>query len=326
MQINPSFDTGELRDLAEGNPFFKQFSSWENFMQFLPVLITAFVVLLFFFLLARFASNKLKKLIERKTNAQQVLVADFFGKVLWLFVFAIGVVLAMYVLGLGEISGSILGAAGITTFVVGFALKDIFENFLAGVIIAFDPPFVLGSWIKVNDIEGTVQSMTLRETMLKTFDGQDVYVPNAILLKNPLRNYTIDGFLRKEFVIGLDYGDDLHQGLELIEQALRKTEHVLTSKGREPVALIHEFATSTVNVKCQFWINTFDSKAPANKIKDRAMLNVLNVIVGAGHYLPADILEIKYYDPAADKQVEAEELKKTLEQFHQQKKTKPKQD
>lgn len=319
MQVSPNFDTGDLKELADASPFLKQFSSWENFMQFLPVLITAIVVLVFFFLLARFSSNRLKKIIERKTNAQQILVADFFGKVLWLIVFAIGVVLSMYILGLGEISGSILGAAGITTFVVGFALKDIFENFLAGVIIAFDPPFILGSWIEINDIKGTVQSMTLRETMLKTFDGQDVYIPNAILLKNPLSNYTIDGFLRKEFVIGLDYGDDLHQGLELIEQALRDTENVLTTKGREPVARIDQFATSAVNVMCQFWINTFDTNAPANKIKNEAMLNVLNVLVEAGHYLPADILEIKYYDPAADSDSQKEQLKQQVKDFQKNK-------
>ena len=225
----------------------------------------------------------------------------------------------MGILGLGEISFSILGAAGLTTFIVGFALKDIFENFLAGVIIAFDPPFVLGSWIEVTGIQGTVQQMSLRETMLKTFDGQDVFIPNSVLLKNPLRNYTIDGFLRREFTIGLDYGDDLNQGLELIEEQLRQTEDVLHYEGRMPEAIIEEFATSTVNVKCMFWINTNTSSLPAGKIQNRAMLNVLTALSNAGHYLPADILEIKYYDPTTEHAGEEESFKGKIEDIGKKK-------
>ena len=309
ITVPESNGVNELKDHA----FLKIFSSWDQFVAFLPVLVTAIVVLLVFFFLAKFAEIRLERILRKRAESKQVLVADFFGKVVWLTVFLIGVMWAMYILGLGEISGSILGAAGLTTFIVGFALKDIFENFLAGVIIAFDPPFIEGSWIEVNDIQGVVQNMSLRQTMLKTFDGQDVFIPNAIILKNPLRNYTIDGYLRKEFVIGLDYGDDLSQGLELIEKTLSETPNVLNLDGRKPIAQIDMFATSTVNVKCLFWINTFDTKVPANKIMNQAMLNVLNVLTESGHYLPADILEIKYYDPKSDVGDKATEFRKKIE-------------
>ena len=310
----PKIETKNLEDLTKDYEFFKVFSSWENFLNFLPVLITAIVVLLIFYLLANLVERKLIKLLRKKANADQVLVANFFGKAIWLMVFAVGVMLAMYILGLGEISGSILGAAGLTTFIVGFALKDIFENFLAGVIIAFDPPFILGSWIEVDGIQGTVQSMSLRETMLKTFDGQDVYIPNAILLKNPLRNYTIDGFIRKEFMIGLDYGDDLQNGLDLIEETLAKVPNILNTPGRRPTATISEFATSSVNVVCRFWIDTFKNDVPTSKIQNEAMIRVLKVLSDGGHYLPADILEIKYYDPQESEKEGAEKLRENIEQ------------
>lgn len=301
-----------LREFKD-NTFLKIFSSWDSFVAYLPILVTAIVVLIVFFFLAKFAEMRLERILRKRAQSKQVLVADFFGKVLWLTIFLIGVMWAMYILGLGAISGSILGAAGLTTFIVGFALKDIFENFLAGVIIAFDPPFIEGSWIEVTDIQGLVKNMSLRQTMLKTFDGQDVFIPNAIILKNPLRNYTIDGFLRKDFIIGLDYGDDLEGALALIEQTLRNTPNVLNTDDRLPIAQINQFATSTVNVKCLYWINTFNNKVPANRIHNQAMLNVLNVLTKAGHYLPADILEIKYYDPKADVGTKAEEFRKTIE-------------
>lgn len=315
LQIIPSTDNEELKKLVEESSLLKIFTSWENFLDFLPILVIAIIVLIVSYILANFFEKRLIKRIRKNAEKDKVLVANFFGKALWVLVFAVGVMLAMYILGLGEISGSILGAAGLTTFIVGFALKDIFENFLAGIIIAFDPPFILGSWIEVNGIQGVVKEMSLRQTLLKTFDGQDVFIPNSMVLKNPLRNYTIDGFIRKEFVIGLDYGDDLHQGLELIEKTLADHEHILNYEGRVPRAIINEFATSTVNVKCQFWLNTDDTSVPASTIMNEAMLSVLKVLSDKGHYLPADILEIKYYDPKADKKENEERLRNDVDKL-----------
>ncbi|HAZ24509.1 MAG TPA: mechanosensitive ion channel protein MscS, partial [Algoriphagus sp.] len=98
----------------------------------------------------------------------------------------------------------LLAGAGITAFVIGFALKDIGENFLAGILLAFKRPFKVGDTVDINGIRGVVLNLNLRDTQIKTPDGKDVFIPNATIIKNPLVNFTIDGFLRYDFIVGLD--------------------------------------------------------------------------------------------------------------------------
>lgn len=270
--------------------------SWGALIDYLPIILLSTVIILIFFLVAGFLEKQLIKLLRRKSEHNKSLVANFFGKVLWIIIFVAGVILALTVLGLGEISDRILAGAGITTFVVGFALKDIAENFLAGMIIAFNPPFRLGSWIKIQDIDGIVKEMSLRETLIKTFDGRDVYIPNGIILKNPLHNYTIDGFLRKNFIIGLDYDDDLRKGISIIEKAVNETQDVLKEGSHTADVRVEELGASTVNVNVLFWVDTTNSHAPAEKIQSEVMLNVVGALSEAGFYLPADIVELKNYN------------------------------
>jgi small conductance mechanosensitive channel len=113
--------------------------------------------------------------------------------------------ITLYLLGLNSFTNKVLAGAGLLAFVIGFALKDIGENFLAGIILAFKSPFKLDDLIEVNNIIGFVKDINIRETHIKTPDGKDVFLPNSIILKNPMFNYTIDGFLRYEFVVGIAY-------------------------------------------------------------------------------------------------------------------------
>ena len=108
----------------------------------------------------------------------------------------------------------------LTAIVIGFAFKDIGENFLAGVMMAFNRPFRIGDTIKSGDVEGKIVELSLRDTHIKTFDGKDVYVPNGQILKNPVYNYTIDGFLRHQFSIGIDYNSDIKKARDLIMNIL----------------------------------------------------------------------------------------------------------
>ena len=115
-----------------------------------------------------------------------------------------------------------LGAATISTFVIGFAFKDIAENFLAGVMLAFNRPFRLKDTIKTGNVEGNILEMHLSRYTHKNFRRKDVYIPNAQIIKTPLYNYTIDGFLRQEFIIGIDYKSDIDLARNTIIDVLLK--------------------------------------------------------------------------------------------------------
>lgn len=227
----------------------------------------------------------------RKKADDRILV-DFTNSIFRVLNVLLLALLFMYIVGLGHIAGTIVGAAGLSAFVIGFALKDIGENFLSGVIMAFDRPFRLGDTIRTGSVEGVVSKLSLRDTHVKTFDGIDVYVPNSQIVKNPLYNYTIDGFIRYSFVVGVDYATDIEQARSIVLEAVRRTPGVLIET-KPPRTHVKNLNTSTVDIECHFWIDTFDSTKSGLEIKSQALTRTIAALADAQINMPADIVEIK---------------------------------
>lgn len=261
----------------------------------LPTILIALVILTIGFLIARGLKNLiLKKIKPRLTNT---LSADFIAQVTSIIIRLIVIVMALNLLGFKNFTTQILAGAGILTFVLGFAFKDIGENFLAGIILAFKSPFRLKDLIESGNVLGYVQELNLRETLVKTPDGKDVFIPNGQILKNPLINYTIDGFLRYEFIIGLDYNSNLAEGIKIISDSVSEVDDVLNTKNKKTTVLIDELTASTVNFKILFWIDTFKSTSRTyhNNIKSAVIDKVVENLLKKGFYLPSTIVEIKKY-------------------------------
>jgi small conductance mechanosensitive channel len=203
--------------------------------------------------------------------------------------------LFLEIVGLGDIAAHLLAGAGIITFVIGFAFKDIGENFLSGVLLAFKSPFGINDLIETGSVSGYVSEFNLRETIVKTPDGKDVFVPNSQILKNPLINYTVDGFLRYDFLIGIDYNCAVNEVVTSIGNCLATIPEVL--KDKAPVVIIEELGVSAVNIRVYYWIDTFKSKSKSyhNTIRSKVISEVLKTINSKGYYLPADIIELKNY-------------------------------
>ncbi|MFO7745279.1 MAG: mechanosensitive ion channel, partial [Psychroflexus sp.] len=177
------------------------------------------------FLIANFVKQRIKlRLVKKSPNR---ITATFISQIISFVIKTAVILITLYLLGLDSFTNKILAGAGLLTFVIGFALKDIGENFLAGIILAFKSPFRLDDLIEVNQIVGFVKDISIRETLIKTPDGKDVFLPNSIILKNPLFNYTIDGFLRYEFIVGIAYENSPTRATEIIEKTLNQTEDVL---------------------------------------------------------------------------------------------------
>lgn len=268
---------------------------YHSFADKLPTILIALVILIIGFLIA----GGLKKLIQKKIKPRlkNTLSADFISQVTTILIRFIVIVVALNLLGFKNFTSQILAGAGILTFVLGFAFKDIGENFLAGIILAFKSPFRLKDLIESGSVLGYVQELNLRETLVKTPDGKDVFIPNAQILKNPLINYTIDGFLRYEFIIGLDYNSNLANGIKIISDSVAEIEEVLNTKTKKTTVLIDELTASTVNLKILFWIDTFKStsKTYHNNIRSAVIDKVVQNLVKNGFYLPSTIVEFKKY-------------------------------
>lgn len=266
---------------------------YDAFVAIFPRLVLALAVLLFFLFTARYFKKFVRKrLIDQM---EDVLMAGFLSRTLRSIYLIIGFMLILSILKLTAIAGGLLAGAGLSAIIFGFAFKDIGENFLAGLIMAFRRPFRQGDIIESGDVQGTVIRLNIRDTQVKTPDGKDVFIPNGQILKNALYNYTIDGFLRYEFVVGLDYGSDVDRAIAIIGETLKAVKGILQEE-KKPTIMIKELATSTINLSVFFWIGDFSPNTSIARVKTEAINKTLEALTRAGYYMPGDVLEIKNYN------------------------------
>jgi small conductance mechanosensitive channel len=273
----------------------KLYFYYDTILQNAPGFLTGLIVLFIGFTIAnygkRFTQNRIK------SKVKNTLSGLFIAQIISGIIKIITIVFFLDLIGFQNITSKILAGAGILTFVIGFAFKDIGENFLAGILLAFKSPFKENDLIETENVIGYVKELRIRETIIKTTDGKDVFVPNSQILKSPLINYTIDGFLRNEFMMGIDYSSDLPKAIELIIESVSKTEGVLLG-AKKPTVVIDEFATSTINLKVYFWLDTFKSSSKSYhlSIRTQVMKNALLTLTDNGFSLPSSIVEIKQYE------------------------------
>ncbi|SDD28477.1 Mechanosensitive ion channel [Algoriphagus faecimaris] len=263
---------------------------WDSYQHIAITAAIAIAILIVFYLVANLLQRLLRKRLMRRMD--DPLLANFLSVIFRLLILLIGFMVVFRVVGLTGVVSGLLAGAGITAFVIGFALKDIGENFLAGILLAFKRPFRVGDVVDINGISGKVVTLNLRDTQIKTADGKDVFIPNANIIKNALVNFTIDGYLRYDFVIGLDYGSDYQGAMDLIIQEVSQVKGVL-SEVKQPNIWIADLAESTLNLRVTFWVDTFNPTVSDLKVKSQVIIRVLQALEKAGYNLPSRILELK---------------------------------
>ena len=269
-----------------------------NFLDKLPGIVWGVLIIVLGLLLGASIGNFARLRIFARTA--DPLMSKFLGKAIKITFFIISVMLALQAASLGGIATGILTAAGASAVILGFAFKDIGENFIAGIILAFNRPFNVEDTVEIGNNFGKVKALEFRYTKLKTFDGKDVYIPNSDVLTTPVTNYTEDGFFRWSFIIGIAYEDNIDGAKQVILETLRKEPNVIEDLNHENFVIEDELATSTVNLKVFFWVDTKDFRRMALITKGNVVRNVKEALEQNGYYMPADIQEIKLYGAAKD--------------------------
>jgi len=268
---------------------------YDTILQNAPGFLIGIIILIIGFAIANFGKKFTQNKI--KSKVKNTLSGLFIAQIISGIIKIITIIFFLDLIGFQNITSKILAGAGILTFVIGFAFKDIGENFLAGILLAFKSPFKENDLIETENVIGYVKELRIRETIIKTTDGKDVFVPNSQILKSPLINYTIDGFLRNEFMLGIDFSSDLSKAIEVIIESVSSTEGVLLGD-KKPTVIIDEFATSTINLKVFFWLDTFKSSSKSYHlgVRTQVMKNTLQTLTDEGFSLPSSIVEIKQYE------------------------------
>ncbi|MDN3688351.1 mechanosensitive ion channel family protein [Cyclobacterium jeungdonense] len=268
--------------------------------QLLVALLIGLVILVFFIYLSRWIKKLVRNRLDKRT--EDSLLSSFIAGSIRLVILLFGITLVLRFLGLTGIVSGILAGAGITAFIIGFALKDIGENFLAGILLAFKRPFKIGDLVEIQGLSGKVRALNLRDTQIKTLDGKDVFLPNASIIKSPLINYTIDGYLSYGFTVGLGYGCDYRKAQELIIHTLKGVAGVLSGQ-KESSALVTDMGDSHLLVRVTYWVNTYNKKYPDVLVRSQAILAVLEALEDAGFPLPGNIIELKGPTPVGGESV-----------------------
>lgn len=229
---------------------------FDQFLQKLPEFIFVLLVLVFFHFLARGGQKIYKNILDKTALASSNV--NFFGKLIYTLIFLVGILIALNILGLSGVATSILASGGITAVILGFAFKDIGENFLAGFFMAFSRPFTNGDLIETEGVVGRVQNIELRHTHIRMANGCDVFVPSSQLLAKPLYNYTRDGLRRGSFTVGIDYRDDAEKACQILLDVVKNNSNVINNP--EPVVQNTGLTPNYVELTGYFWIRVDVSK------------------------------------------------------------------
>jgi small conductance mechanosensitive channel len=215
--------------------------------------VKALVTLLVFWILSKVVGQAVRRAMAAASNTSDLL-RDFMTRLSQRVVFFAGVLVAITMLEvkLGPVL-AIIGAAG---FVVAFALQGTLSNFASGLMILAYRPFDVGSVISVAGTIGTVESMNLVSTHIKTADNQRVIIPNNSIWGNVITNITGLPTRRVDLVFGISYSDDAAKAISILESIVR--EHPLVLADPAPVVKLHELADSSVNFVCRPWVKTSD--------------------------------------------------------------------
>lgn len=246
---------------------------YANLVSVTPRLLLALIVITVVWLIAvrvkMFADVRLKK------RMHDPLLATFIANLIKSVLIVIGIFIMFRIIGLTSIASSILAGAGISAFIIGFALKDIGENFLAGILLAFKRPFTTGDIIESNGVKGKVMALNLRDTQIKS-DGRDIFIPNALLIKSTLINFNRGGFLLQDFTVGLEYGSDYRLAIELVKKILQEHSSVV-SEERKNIAVISGVAGGIPQLNIRYWVKT-EGMVTDGHTRSEVLIRILNTL------------------------------------------------
>lgn len=208
------------------------------------------------YLVGKWIGTRLVRLIDKLMEIRNIdqALRGFVSAVLSaLFTFVV-ILIAVEKIGFNITSLlAILGAAGLA---VGLALKDSLSNFAAGVMLIFFKPFKVGDYVDAGGTSGTIEGITIFHTLLTSADNKQIIVPNSRIYDGTITNYSAKPTRRIDLVIGIGYGDDMKKARELILQAIRSDDRLLTEP--EPLVAVDELGDSSVNLVVRPWVSTAD--------------------------------------------------------------------
>ncbi|QJD80915.1 mechanosensitive ion channel family protein [Spirosoma rhododendri] len=247
----------------------------------LPYLIVGVVVFLVFWLLGKGVRKIINK-VAVQTHSIDDMLANLISRIASTLITIFGFLAACVVIFPSFKPGDIIAGLGITSVAIGFAFKDILQNFFAGLLLLWRRPFKVGDQIRVKDFEGTVEEINMRSTRLKTYDGERAILPNGDVYTSSVLVRTAYNKRRTKFVVGIGYTDSIEDARQVIHDVLAGIDGVLIDPA--PWVYVTELAGSSVNLTVFYW--TESTQANVLKISDQVVTGIKLALDRAGIDMP----------------------------------------
>ena len=225
-------------------------STWlQELIRMLPNILLAAVVLVIGFFIAKAARSLSKKLVSKVSNHQTL--NNLFASVVYVTFIGISIFIVLSILQLDKAVTSILAGAGIIGLALAFAFQDIAANFVSGIIISFRRPIKIGDIVKLGEYMGKIEEINLRDTIVRTFQGQMVIIPNKNVFQNPIENYSVLGKRRLDLSGRVSYDVDLEEVQKITLEALKNIDGITD----DAITMGYkEFDESSISYIVRIWI------------------------------------------------------------------------
>ena len=250
----------------------------------LPLLMVAIAVVALAWWFGKWVGRRLGARIARRNwQSENPFFASLVQQLVQWLVLLGGVLVALDLLGATALVGAVMGSAGVIGLALGFAFKDIAENYVAGVLLSIRRPFSPGELLRIdNTHEGKVAALTSRATVLVTHDGNRLTLPNALVFKSVVLNFSSNPKRRLDFTIPLDVGESIRCVQALALDAIRGIDGVLADPG--PSWTVDAYDASGITLRFFAWVDQRESDL--GKVRSEAIHAVRSSLADAGVRTP----------------------------------------
>ncbi|WP_037251445.1 mechanosensitive ion channel family protein [Rhodopirellula europaea] len=266
-------------------------SLWTDFLVRSPLLVAALFVVLVTSLLSKLASWSIHRLLDNR--GMRTSLKDLVNQLSSIAIWIVGLLIATVVAFPGMTPSKALTVLGLGSVAIGFAFKDIFENFFAGILILWGYPFDRGDFITCGDLTGEVKQITIRNTLIRKLDGELAVVPNASLFKNNVDVLTSQPQRRVRIICGVAYDEDVDQSRDVIKQAVQGCESVQGKRTVEVFA--KEFADSSINFEVAWWAGS--KPLDIRRSRDEVVAAIKRDLDAAGIEIPFPYRTLTFKNP-----------------------------
>ncbi|WP_088889778.1 mechanosensitive ion channel family protein [Leptolyngbya ohadii] len=262
-----------------------------GFIALIPNIVLAILVFAIFFLVAGMVRRFVGRLTRKRRHARNL--GLILGRLAQWIILLVGLFVSLSIVIPTLRAGDLVQLLGISGVAIGFAFRDILQNFLAGILILLTEPFQLDDQIIFKDFEGTVENIQTRATTIRTYDGRRIVIPNSELFTNSVTVNTAFDHRRLEYDVGIGYGDDIEEAKRLILEAIHEIEGVLQDPA--PDVIVVDLAASSVNIRARWWVKP-PRRADVLALQDRVLTAIKNKLVANGIDLPFPTQQILFHD------------------------------